>query len=101
MLTARWDVAIDKYPVGYAVYYKAGFFDFAADPELRTATRVEVAPQVPINYPGFGGPGIYANEATIGGLAPGQTYSIIVRAFDRSPAHNEEHNQVVLTGVPR
>jgi hypothetical protein len=100
MLTARWDVAIDKFPVGYAVYYKAGTFDFTADPLLTTATRLEVAPMMPTNYPGWGGPTIVANEATIGGLTPGQTYSIVVRAFDRSPARNEERNQIVLTGVP-
>ena len=100
MLTARWDVAIDKNPIGYAVYYKAGTFDFAGDPLLRTATRIEVAPQMPINYPGSGGAAIVANEATIGGLAAGQTYSLVVRAFDRSAARNEERNQIVLTGVP-
>ncbi len=99
-LTAMWDVAIDKYPVHYAIYYKAGAFDFAGDPNLSTATRVEVAPQMPGNYPGFGGASIYANQATIGGLTPGQSYSIVVRAFDQSPARNEEKNQVVMTGVP-
>jgi hypothetical protein len=99
-LTALFDVAIDKYPVGYAVYYKAGAFDFAGDPLLRTATRVEVAPQMPSNYPGWGGSSIYANQATIGGLTPGVSYSIVVHAFDRSAARNEERNQVVLTGVP-
>ena len=99
-LTAMWDVAIDKYPVGYAIYYTAGAFNFASDPNLATATRVEVAPQMPTNYPGFGGASIYANQATIGGLTAGQSYSIVVRAFDESPARNEEKNQVVLTGVP-
>jgi hypothetical protein len=93
-------VAIDKNPIGYAVYYKAGTFDLAGDPLLRTATRVEVAPQMPINYPGSGGAAIVANEATIGGLVAGQTYSIVVRAFDVSAARNEERNQIVLTGVP-
>jgi hypothetical protein len=100
MLTVRWDVAIDASPVGYAIYYKPGSFDFAADPRLTSATRVEAAGSMPSNYPGWGGTTIYANQATIGGLTPGTSYSIVVRAFDRSPARNEEQNQIVLTGVP-
>jgi hypothetical protein len=99
-LTVRWDVALDKYPVGYAIYYRTTPFDFSADPQLHGATRIEAAPRMPINYPGWGGPTIVANEATIGGLVAGQITYVVVRAFDRSAAHNEEQNRVVLTGVP-
>jgi hypothetical protein len=99
-LTLRWDVARDKHPVGYAAYYRTTPFDFAGDPRLRNATRVELSPTVPVDYPGYGGPSIVANEATLGGLAASQTYYVVIRAFDRSPARNEEQNQVVLTGVP-
>ena len=55
---------------------------------------------MPANYPGFGGPSIVANEATLGGLTANQTHYVVIRAFDRSAARNEEHNQIVLTGVP-
>jgi hypothetical protein len=99
-LTLRWDVARDKHPVGYAAYYRTTPFDFAGDPLLRNATRVELSPVAPVDYPGFGGPSIVANEATIGGLTANQLHYVVVRAFDRSPARNEEQNQVVLTGVP-
>jgi hypothetical protein len=99
-LTVRWDVALDEYPVGYAIYSRTTPFDFAADPQLRSSTRLEVAPRAPANYPGWGGPSIVANEATLGGLVAGQTAYVVVRAFDRSAAHNEEQNQIVLAGVP-
>jgi hypothetical protein len=99
-LTLRWDVARDKHPVGYVAYHRTTPFDFAADPQLRSATRVEIVPTAPVDYAGFGGPFIVANEATIGGLAPNQTHYVVIRAFDRSPARNEDQNQVVLTGVP-
>ena len=33
-------------------------------------------------------------------LVPGQSYYLVIRAFDDSPAANEESNQVVLTGAP-
>jgi hypothetical protein len=99
-LTVRWDVALDKYPVGYAVYYQTTPFDFAADPRLTRATRVEAAPRMPINYPGWGGATIVANETTLTGLVAGQTTYVVVRAFDRSPARNEDQNQIVLSGVP-
>jgi hypothetical protein len=47
------------------------------------------------------GPGVYPYEQTLTGLTPGQTYYLVLRAFDTSPAANEETNQVVLTGTPR
>ncbi|HEX2659096.1 MAG TPA: hypothetical protein VHU40_12525, partial [Polyangia bacterium] len=99
-LTVRWDVALDKYPVGYAIYYQTTPFDFASDPKLLRANRVVAAPRAPSNYPGWGGPTIVANETTLTGLTAGQRVYVVVRAFDRSAANNEEQNQVVLSGVP-
>ncbi|HEX2660285.1 MAG TPA: hypothetical protein VHU40_18515, partial [Polyangia bacterium] len=46
-LTVRWDVALDKYPVGYAIYYQTTPFDFASDPKLLRANRVVAAPRAP------------------------------------------------------
>jgi hypothetical protein len=99
-VTVRWDIARDKFPVRYALYYQTQPFDFANDPELTAATRVELAPQVPLNYPGFGGPNVYANEASVGGLAANQTYYLVIRAHDLSPARHEERNQIVLSVTP-
>lgn len=100
-LTVRWDVALDYSRVGYALYYQTTPFDFAADPGLSSATRVVLSGTPPADYRNGVGFGIYANEATVTGLTPGQTYYLLIRAFDRSPAANEEGNQVVLTGVPQ
>jgi hypothetical protein len=99
-LTVRWDVALDMYPVRYALYYQTRPFDFAADPDLRSATRVVLTPEVGDGYAQGPGPDRYPFQATISGLAPGQTYYLVLRAFDTSPAGHEEKNQVVRTGVP-
>jgi hypothetical protein len=97
-LLVRWDVALDKNRVHYAVYYASAPFDFAADPGLRNATRLVPAPEPASNYLG-GGPTSYANQTRIGGLQPGVTYYVCVRAFDA--AGNEEHNQVVRSATPQ
>ena len=99
-VTVRWDVARDKFPVRYALFYQTQPYDFDRDPQLLRATRVELSPQVPLNYPGGGGPTIYANEATVGDLTPNQIYHLVIRAHDMSPARNQEQNQIVLTAVP-
>jgi len=46
-----------------------------------------------------GRPTIVANETTVGPLVAGQVTYVVARAFDRSPAHNEEQNHVVLAGI--
>lgn len=98
-LTVRWDVALDLNRVGYAVYYQTLPFDFAADPTLAGARRVVPAPTAPDSYR-TGLAGTFANEATITGLERGRGYYVVVRAFDASPAHNEEANTVVGFGRP-
>jgi hypothetical protein len=99
-LTLRWDVAMDMNAVGYAAYYQDRPFDFAADPALRGATRVEVAPRVPASYPAGVGPSTFASEATLVGLVPGRTYHVLLRAFDRAASRHEDQNRVTMTGVP-
>jgi hypothetical protein len=100
-LTVRWDVALDLHPVRYAAYLKTDPFDFAADPGLASATRVALVPDVGAGYADGPGPTTYPYEAVIGGLTPGQTYYVVIRAFDTAPAANEDRNSVVKTGVPR
>ncbi len=97
-LTVRWDVAMDLNRVGYALYYRTAPFDFAADPALTGATRVVLDGRPGATYSTGVGPGIYAHEATITGLVAGQTYYLLIRAFD--DAGHEDQNQVVRTGMP-
>jgi hypothetical protein len=99
-LTVRWDVALDMNRVGYALYYQTRPFDFTADPKLGGAARVVLAPTVPRAYVAGVGPGRFPYESTLVGLRPGTTYFLVIRAFDESPAANEERNNVVLTGTP-
>jgi hypothetical protein len=99
-LTVRWDVALDLNPVRYAAYVQTTPFNFAADPTLASAMRVVLTPGVGAGYADGPGPTTYPYETVIGGLAAGQTYYVVIRAFDTSPAANEERNQVVRTGTP-
>jgi hypothetical protein len=99
-LTVRWDVALDMNRVRYALYYQTSPFDFVGDPTLQAATRRVLVPFVGQNYASGAAPGVYPHEASIANLVPGQTYYLVIRAFDDSPAANEEQNQVVITGTP-
>jgi hypothetical protein len=99
-LTVRWDVALDLNPVRYAAYVQSTPFNFAADPTLSSAMRVVLTPSVGAGYDNGPGPTTYPYEAVIGGLSAGQAYYVVIRAFDASPAANEERNTVVKTGTP-
>lgn len=99
-LTVRWDVALDLNPVRYAAYVKTVPFDFAADPSLATATRIVLTPEVGDGYADGPGPAAFPYQAVLGGLTPGQTYYVVIRAFDSSPAANEDRNTVVKSGAP-
>jgi hypothetical protein len=99
-ITVRWDVALDMNRVGYAVYFQTEPFDFAGDPALSGATRVVVRPRPTESYSNGIGGSVYANETTLTNLVPGETYHVVVRAFDDSPLGNEDDNQVVLTATP-
>jgi hypothetical protein len=100
-LTVRWDVALDLNRVSYALYYQTAPFDFVNDPGLTSATRLVLPSRPPASYSHGVGPGIFAYEAAVTNLAAGQTYYLIIRAYDDSAAANGERNQVVLTGVPQ
>ena len=99
-LTVRWDVAMDFNRVGYALYLSTTPFDFGSDASLSKARRIVLDPRVGAGYADGPGPTTFPYEATVDGLSAGQTYYLVIRAFDRSPSANEERNRVVLTGTP-
>ncbi len=99
-LTVRWDVALDLNIVGYALYLQPRPFDFGSDPNLSGATRIVLSPEIGAGYAAGPGPTTFPYEATVGGLTPGQTYYVVLRAFDTSPAANEEKNQQVKAATP-
>jgi hypothetical protein len=99
-ITVRWDVALDKHRVRYVLYAQPEPFDFAADPRLTRAHRVELSPTVPASYARGVGPTSYAHEATVGMFPAGQTQHLVIRAMDESPARNEDANTTVVTARP-
>ena len=100
-LVVRWDVALDLNGVRYALYYQTAPFDFAADPDLTNATRVELTPTAGKGYAEAGtGPSVYPYEARVTGLAGGTRHYLLLRAFDGSSSRHEETNRVVKTGTP-
>lgn len=99
-ITVRWDVAMDKTGVRYALYAQPAPFDFAGDPKLAKSRRFPLTPSVPQAYLGGVGPGIFPYEATITGLPAGQLEYLLIRASDGAQPSNEETNTVVLTATP-
>ncbi|HVZ86037.1 MAG TPA: hypothetical protein VHG72_03660, partial [Polyangia bacterium] len=95
----RWDVALDLNRVGYALYYQTAAFDFTGDPQLTHATRVVLSPGVGDGYVMGVGPHTYPYQQTITGLTSGATYYLLIRAFDSSPAANEDANTRYLAIV--
>ena len=100
MVGAPHAVALGRHRVRYVAYYQDHPFDFAADPHLLTATRVELAPRTGVGYVDGVGPGRFPYEADLLGLTPGAAWAIVVRAVDDAPAANEDDNQHVVTATP-
>jgi hypothetical protein len=85
------------------LYYQTTPFDFAANPKLMGATRIVLAPTVGAGYaqtwsypsPDTALQNLYPYQQSLTGLASGQTYYLLIRAFDS--VGNEDANQVVLS----
>lgn len=96
-----WDVALDKNPITYVLYYQTKPFDLKTDPELKKSQFVELIPEVGEGYEDHFGPDTYPYQATVTGLKSGKTYYFILRARDRSNNKNEDDNTVVLKATPK
>lgn len=96
----RWDVAMDKSGVTYTLYYQKSPFDFEMEPNLETAQKVELVPEVGEGYTYQAEENTYPYQAVIEGLDAGSNYYFLIRAKDRSTYGNEEKNTVVLTESP-
>jgi hypothetical protein len=98
-VTVRWDVALDKNRVKYALYFQTTPFEFDKDPKLSSAKRIVLTPGIGAGYSNGVGPHTYPYEQKIEGLDTGKKYYFIIRAFDESPIANEEENKSVLSAV--
>jgi endo-alpha-1,4-polygalactosaminidase (GH114 family) len=98
-VTVRWDVALDKNRVKYALYYQTEPFDFKNDYKLSLAKRIVLDPQMGKDYSKGTGPNVYPYEQKIEGLSSNQQYYFIIRAFDESATNNEEKNERVLSVI--
>jgi hypothetical protein len=102
-VTLEWDVALDMNKVGYVLYYQTTPFDFTADSNLSTATRIVLPPIAGNGYsqvwqsnnPNTALQNVYPNQQTILNLPSGATCYFVIRAFDS--AGNEEKNQTVVS----
>jgi len=91
-----WDVALDLHSVRYTLYYQDKPFDFAKDPDLKSAKKLALSMDRGEGYANGVGPGVYPYQAKVTGLAPGVEYYFLIRAKDASPNSNEEKNEVWL-----
>ena len=94
-----WDVALDQTGVTYVLYYSDKPFDFSADPELCEARKMILAPSISEAY-AQGQYDAFPYQAEVTGLESGKTYYMVIRAVDKSEAHNREQNTVYQTVIP-
>jgi hypothetical protein len=100
-MIVRWDVAFDENDVSYTLYYQTEAFDFDSDPNLETAEKMELVPEIGDGYADGTGPDDYPYQASIQGLESGEKYYFIIRAKDAAPEPNEEMNTIVLSDIPQ
>jgi hypothetical protein len=100
-MIVRWDVAFDENDVTYTLYYQTEAFDFDSDPNLETAEKVELVPEIGDGYADGTSPDDYPYQASIQGLESGEKYYFIIRAKDTAPEANEEMNTIVLSDIPQ
>ena len=94
-----WDVALDRSGVTYVLYYSDSKLDFAADPDMKNAEKIILEPKVTEAYE-QGQYDALPLQAEVSGLESGKKYYMVIRAVDRSEAHNMENNTVYQTVVP-
>lgn len=98
-VTVRWDLALDRSPVRYTLYYQNAPFDYDSDPDLSNATSVVLTPTLPQAYVALGaGPHRYPYAARIDNLTRDQPYYFTIRAEDSQS--NEENNRVSIAATP-
>ncbi|MFK7965967.1 MAG: hypothetical protein AB8C46_18560 [Burkholderiaceae bacterium] len=97
-VVVRWDLAMDYNQVQYQLYYQTEPFNFATDPDLTLAQRLDLQGVPGAGYSTGPKPSAYANEALITDLEEGQTYYFVIRA--RDAAGNVDQNQQVLSAMP-
>ncbi len=94
-----WDIALDKYPVDYYLYYDTSPLPFATNPKLEGINRVKLSLKMPDDYRTFIGPmtdTVYPFCDDID-LTPEKTYYLCIRAIDQSPNRNMDSNQSTLS----
>ena len=97
----RWDVALDKNPVTYVLYYQTKPFNFKKDPDLSQAQSIDLVPEVGDGYVENFGPDVYPYQARVEGLESGKKYYFLLRARDHSKNRNEDANTVTETCIPK
>ena len=94
-----WDVALDKYPVDYYLYYDTAELDFTGNSELSGIRHVKLSPQIPEEYQTNTGAldnSFYPFYDVVDGFTSGVKYYFCIRTVDRSPNRNMDSNTSTL-----
>ncbi|MBI9106120.1 MAG: hypothetical protein JEZ04_05195 [Spirochaetales bacterium] len=98
-----WDLAQDKHPVDYYLYYDSSPLDFANNPQLEGIHRIKLTPQMPEEYRTHSvamTDEVYPFYDDVEGFTPGESVHLCVRAVDRSPGRNMDTNTSTLFITP-